>query len=117
MTDRRAFLAAALVSSVALAAPAIATPSPFPAALAEYRHARSEFERIASIGDDDAANVAGNVSDAAFEAMLTAPARHGADLATKLEILMFEYTDCILDEDRLRLIVTDARRLGERGQA
>lgn len=117
MTDRRTFLTAALTSSVVLAVPAIAAPSPFPAALAEYRQARSEFERIAESGDDDASDVAGNVSDAAFEAMLKAPARHGADLATKLEILLFEYADCILDEDRLRLIVTDARRLGERGQA
>lgn len=98
-------------------APAPALSSAFPKALAEYRHARSEFERIAEISDDDASNVAGNVSDAAFEAMLKAPARHGSDLATKLEILLVEYTDCILDEDRLQLIVIDARRLGERGQA
>lgn len=104
--------------TLAYATPVFATtPSvsdAFPKAVAEYRYARSEFERIAEIGDDDASEVAGNVSDAAFEAVLKAPARDGGDLATKLEILLFEYTDCILDEDRLRLIVADARRLGER---
>lgn len=117
ITNRRTFLTGIAVASIAAPAAAqtfVCATSPLEGALAEYRHARAEFERIAEFGDDDATTRAGGISDDAFEAMLKAPARNGADIATKLEILQFEYVDCVLDEERLHLIIVDARRLSGR---
>lgn len=103
-------IAASTVASAATGLTCLPTRA-FPAALAEYRKARADFDRIAEEGDDKGADVAGNISDRAFEAMLRAPSRHAADIAIKIETLIFEYTDCIMDEDRLALISQDARRL------
>lgn len=119
-SSRRDAMCALAILPTILAAPAAASAATgltclptraFPAALAKYRKARADFDRIAEEGDDKGADVAGNISDRAFEAMLRAPSRHAADIAIKIETLIFEYTDCIMDEDRLALISQDARRL------
>jgi hypothetical protein len=79
--------------------------------LAEYRRCRADFDRIMYEDDADACTVAGNVSDRAFEKMLAAPAANMGDIATKLELLSFEYADCEFDEKRVAMIARDARRL------
>lgn len=114
-----AILPTIIIAPAARAATGLAClpTSAFPAALTEYRKAPADFERIAAAGDDNAAEIAGNVSDRAFEAMLRAPSRNAADIATKIETLIFEYEDCIMDEDRLALIGQDARRLHGEGVA
>ena len=123
-TSRRAVMRALAIIPSIIATPSVAssfgiicTPTAFPAALAAYRHAREDFERIAELGDDDAANIASNIADDAFEAMLKAPARSAADIAIKLDVLLVEYLDCVMDEERVRLIADDARRMAGEARA
>lgn len=117
MVDRRSFIASLVLAPLAIATPATAAilvcaeSSPFEAALADYRHARAEYDRIAELNDFDTSKVAGSASDTALHRMLEVPARNVADVATKLEILMFEYEDCEMDGPRMALIAKDARRL------
>lgn len=108
--DRRTLLAAALVAPVAVAAPTAlaATSTEFERALAEYRSARRSFNNPIP---DDVSMAACERLDATFEILLRTPSRHAGDLATKIEILIAEYDESIIDEDRLRLVALDARAL------
>jgi hypothetical protein len=87
--------------------------SPFAAALTEYRQARANFEHVASTSGDGASRTAGKASDGALGRMIAAPSSTVADLATKLETMLVEYQDSDWDEDRVRLIAADARRLAK----
>ena len=86
----------------------------FQDAVAAYRRARDEYERICRKGDDEAGRTACTATDKAFEGMLRVPSETVADIATKLETMIFEYQESTWDEDRCRLIADDARRLSGR---
>lgn len=83
----------------------------FDAAHAAYQTALAAFLRDDNdLTDHTSQNLANDV-DAAFSRLLQTPSRDSADLAAKLEAYLVEYEDCMMDEDRLRLIASDARRL------
>lgn len=128
MTDRRAFLTAALIAPVAIAAPAMAAPSSdIPAMIAEYWRLWAEYERhpvhhmfLTDPGykrieqDGDRAH---GETEAMLMRILQTPSQSGRDVGLKLEMVMKGYQDCELPEDLLAIIAKDAHRLGERGQA
>lgn len=127
MTDRRAFLAAALVAPIAIAAPATAhaltcqSNSDLEAAITRYRDAWAEYQahpvhdtllddpnyvRINNDGD-----LVADRSDQALEAALRLPSRSGKDIATKLELILSEYENCELPERLIQIVADDARSL------
>jgi hypothetical protein len=85
----------------------------FGTALIEYRQARANFEHVASTAEADESRAAGTASDNALGRLIAAPSSTVADLATKLETMLVEYQDSEWDEDRVRLIAADARRLAK----
>lgn len=107
---RRTLFGAMAIAPVVLAAPAAAFgSSEFERALAAYRHERKAFDVART---DAEGNAACEHIDCAFLRLLKAPARNGADIAAKIDAFLVEYEDSIMDEDRLKLIAEDARRLG-----
>ncbi len=87
------------------------SPTTFSNALEVYRRMRADVEDTASHRSDDESRKVGKACDDALGSMIAAPSDTVADLATKLETMLVEYEDSDWDEDRVRLIAADARRL------
>jgi hypothetical protein len=88
-------------------------PTTFSNALEVYRRMRANVEETASHRSDDESRKVGKACDDALGCLIAAPSDTVADLATKLETMLVEYEDSDWDEDRVRLIAADARRLAK----
>lgn len=122
MTDRRAFLTAALIAPVAMAVPAMAATSPSLANLiAEYwaimdEHERHPFGRTMCDHPDykrfeQEADAIHERALAVQQRALRLPAKSGREVGMKLDMILKDYRDCQLPDDLLQIIADDALRL------
>lgn len=123
MTDRRAFLTAAIIAPVIIAAPAMAAPSNNLADLiADYWRLMDEYENcpfhntLGSHPDYERMRAEGDaIHDRALVAQQRAlrhPAKNGREVGMKLDMILKDYQDCQLPEDLFQIVADDARRLG-----
>lgn len=122
MTDRRAFLTAALIAPVAIAMPAVAaTGHSIEAMIAEYWRIMGEYERHpvheTFQTDPDYARIDQSGEEihkralAVQQRALLTPSRSGRDISLKLDMILKDYKDCELPDDLIKIIADDARRL------
>lgn len=123
-TSRRGVIGALALSPVAIAAPAVAGASAldFNKALAEYNNAWLALNDhpLGFCSPSDPrwndlikdSRIYSARADNALDNLLRCPSPDGNALATKIEVLIKEYEDSPIDECRLELLITDARRLG-----
>jgi hypothetical protein len=123
-SSRRSFLAAAALAPVVIAAPAIAAQSDqnavLDAAIARYRKAWTEYQNHPvhdTLLDDpdygrisDEGSLVSDRSDEALEAVLRIPTGSGRDIATKLDLLVAEYENCVLPDRLIKIIADSTRR-------
>ena len=122
MTDRRAFLTAALIAPVVLAAPvAIANDGSFRQAVAKFRQMRAAYDNHPGhdvmAGDPDYRVLSDGVTamcrevSRQFDVVMRIPAPDMMAVATKLELVLEEYQDFEMPNEAIAAIARDAKRL------
>lgn len=121
-SSRRSFLAAAALAPVVVAAPAFAAPTQDIASMiAEYWrlwavHEHHPFHdtlpaHASYVSRRDEADALHDRIKALRKRILDTPSRSGREVGMKLEMVLQDYKDCVLDEEPIEAIKRDAMRL------